>query len=151
MSIQIYIRIKAIEDAKVAVVIGSETQVYFCHCGSRTEGLCAVCGTTGETVTNEYANIYGLDILMSVMGEYVYHDANHWGSNRKPILAFIEKLKLKAGEDWHEAQEIKRKEEDKSKYNIHKDLIAAWAKGALKKLLEIPHKQPRKIAKITRQ
>ena len=104
MGIQIYISVESIKEAGIEVKFHEETTYGYCKCGnhSKVETSCEECGTPALKYTDKYASINGLP-LMSVMDNYVYHDANHWGSSRAKIIEFINENKLMAGQDWYEA------------------------------------------------
>lgn len=87
MGIQIYIKKEALERIGVNVRYFTETH----DLGPLTEKWSEKC-----------AEVEGLDKVMGEIDNAVYHDANHWGSSRKPIIDFIDKHRLKAGEDWYE-------------------------------------------------
>lgn len=103
MGIQIYIKKESLKREGINVKYDEKVHNYGCRCGKCLEGVCPDCGTPGEIYREQIAEVSGLDRVMGVIDNAVYHDANHWGSSRKPILEFIEKHKLKAGEDWYEA------------------------------------------------
>lgn len=88
MGVQIYIHKESLKRLGIPVVYSTET-VY----GSNPS----------EEYSEEIANVHGLSMLMETTDNAIYHDANRWGVSRKPLLAFIEKHSLKAGEDWFEA------------------------------------------------
>lgn len=102
MGIQIYIKKEALEHLGILISYDEETQHYPCRCGEVELGYCNVCQSSAKKYVNRYVHLQGLDLAMYDFGDAVYHDANHWGSSRKPIIDFIDKHRLKAGEDWHE-------------------------------------------------
>tara|TARA_R110000744_G_scaffold147612_1_gene260557 strand:- start:874 stop:1188 length:315 start_codon:yes stop_codon:yes gene_type:complete len=104
MGIQIYIKTAKLKEADLVMIYSKESYVSPCRCGKNDYGVCHDCGTEPETHVQEYVDVEGIPFLMEVLDkDIIYHDANHWGSSRKPLLEFIEKHKLRAGEDWYEA------------------------------------------------
>lgn len=79
------------------------TQRYPCVCGETKEGVCPSCGTSAEVHKEVSVEVQGLSVVMWDMDDVIYHDANRWGSSRKPLLHFINKHGLLAGQDWYEA------------------------------------------------
>jgi len=103
MGIQIYIKKEALERAGVQISYAEEEDNYPCRCGEVAIGYCNECESDGRNYTYKFAHVQGLEIIMYEFSDTVCHDANHWGTSRKPIIEFINKHKLKAGEDWCEA------------------------------------------------
>jgi hypothetical protein len=58
-----------------------------------------------DDYTGHYYSVEGLDFLMhtALDSDYIWHDANTWGSSRKPILELINKNGLVENVDWYEA------------------------------------------------
>jgi hypothetical protein len=104
MGLQVYIRTEKLKEAGIRMVYSEEVHNYPCRCGKCESGTCEVCGFPAEQFKERSVDVEGIPFLMDVLNDdVIYHDANHWGSCRKPILAFIEEHKLRAGEDWYEA------------------------------------------------
>ena len=83
MSVQIYIKTAPLKELGVRIMRMSEVQF-------------------GKE--EFFASVVGIPFIMGELDEEtIYHDANHWGSSRKSIMAFINKHKLRAGEEWYEA------------------------------------------------
>jgi hypothetical protein len=51
---------------------------------------------------SHYVTLIGLDVVMQDFDDYVYSDANVWGSNRGPLLEYIEANNI-SDDDWYEA------------------------------------------------
>jgi hypothetical protein len=101
MGIQIYIKKASLKNKGIPFTDSSCVEGWACDCGWVAEGHCHECGTEGWVHIADYTDIDGLPLLMHSMGETYWHDANHWGSSRKPIMEFIEKHGL-TEEDWYE-------------------------------------------------
>jgi hypothetical protein len=48
------------------------------------------------------AKIQGLPVMGTLDNDFIWHDANRWGSSSAPIFEFIDKHSL-TEEDWYEA------------------------------------------------
>ncbi len=112
MGIQIYIKTEKFKEQGVNLEVFDELMATCCDCGwlsththaAEKGEVCNRCKTVEVDQYHQYVNVEGLKIVMEQLNDgVIYHDANHWGSSRAPILDFIEKHKLVAGEDWYEA------------------------------------------------
>ena len=105
MGIQIYIKKAALAARDIQVTIERPLCHSGCHCQMvMTAGqYCEDCGTYAEDWEEAHAHVAGLSVVMGDFGETLWHDANHWGPSRAPIMEFIDKHQLRAGEEWYEA------------------------------------------------
>lgn len=104
MGIQVYITKAALAARDIQVTVERPLCHSGCHCQAvMTAGqYCDECETYAEDWEQSSAHVEGLSVVMNDFGETLWHDANHWGSSRKPIMEFIDKYKLVEGEDWYE-------------------------------------------------
>ena len=102
MGIQIYIKKSALDERKISYKT-TTTTTNGCICGETRYGYCTNCEENAQEEIHEDVVVEGLSIVMEDFGETIYHDANHWGSSRAPIIEFINRNCLLAGEDWFEA------------------------------------------------
>lgn len=104
MGIQIYIKKSALAARDIQVT----TNRSICHSGCQCQAVmtaghyCEECHSYAEDWEHSSARVKGLSVVMHDAGDVLWHDANHWGSSRKPILEFIDKYKLVEEEDWYE-------------------------------------------------
>jgi hypothetical protein len=103
MGIQIYIKKSALDERGIKYKTTPVTRSYCCECGQTQYGYCGNCEEDAYEEIHEDTVVDGLSLTMEDFGETMYHDANHWGSSRAPIIEFINRNCLLAGEDWFEA------------------------------------------------
>ncbi len=104
MGIQLYIKTEALEARGIEFTTTKEVVCNGCHCGAvQQEGaFCDECHSYAQTWTDDRTQVEGLAITMHNTGETLWSDANRWGSNRAPLIDFINHHKLLAGSEWYE-------------------------------------------------
>jgi hypothetical protein len=103
MGIQVYIYTKALESKGIEVKFHNEEHTVFCSCGCCEGGWCDCCGERTYDTYRTYVEIESLPLMHTLGENIVWHDANHWGSSREPIMAFITKHNLIEEDEWYEA------------------------------------------------
>jgi hypothetical protein len=102
MGIQIYIKTSALDAKGIEIVRETYKETYRCHCGCTEEGHCGICGGNSVIHEDTVAKVDGLPVMGTLDNDFIWHDANRWGSSRAPILEFIDKHGL-IDNDWFEA------------------------------------------------
>jgi hypothetical protein len=59
-------------------------------------------GEVEHTFCNSYVTVKGLDVVMRSFGNFLWADANSWGSNREPLMTYIEENNI-SDKDFYEA------------------------------------------------
>lgn len=106
MGIQIYIKTEALKNRNIELEASEEVMYHSCGCMYEAEpnAVCEMCGEVTKPAYETFVKVEGLDVIMHAFGDStIWHDANHWGSSRGPIMEFIEKHGLKRDNDWYEA------------------------------------------------
>lgn len=101
MGIQIYLRKDKLKEKGIELKPAPQTFNYSCSCGYTT-GWCSDCGEHGDSHTVDYVDVSTIPFLMEDFGEWVYHDANHWGNSREHLVNLIDKFDLQYSTDWYE-------------------------------------------------
>lgn len=101
MGIQLYIKKEALTSRNIDITYNTYREQCDCMCGARYAGFCVDCDTEAVDIETITATVIGLPV-MEVFNETIWSDANTWGSNRAPIMEFIELHNINKDE-WYEA------------------------------------------------
>jgi hypothetical protein len=98
MGIQIFIKKERLAHTSTEELIRRA-----CKCGCESEGYCNECNSSVENTYLTVVKFEGLEVEMYDHGTHAWSDANAWGSNRKPIIDFIEAKSLVEDVDWFQS------------------------------------------------